>query len=156
MVIDNLKNAVRQEAAKAYLTRITTVELPEFEPGAELCDDSWMEYINEDCMTDASNPSYPTPFSSSGKIEEPLLQITNLQTEADPYCPASSPQIANPISPGKGMCKACHVVISSIASKVTGGDIYDALTPSIYMDSDRELGTSPSTTLLSHPPPLGC
>ena len=30
----------------------------EFELGAELCgDDSWMEYINEDCMTDASDSS---------------------------------------------------------------------------------------------------
>ena len=72
-VIDDLKNAVGQEAAKAYLTRITTIESPEFEPGAELCDDSWMEYINEDCMTDASDPSYPIPFSPSGKMEEPLL-----------------------------------------------------------------------------------
>lgn len=39
-VIDDLKNAVGQEAAKAYLTRIATVESLELEPGAELCDDS--------------------------------------------------------------------------------------------------------------------
>ena len=62
-VIYDLKNAIGQEAAKAYLTRITTVESLEFELGAELCgDDSWMEYVNEDCMTDASDSSYPTPF----------------------------------------------------------------------------------------------
>ena len=38
-VIYDLKNAIGQEAAKAYLTRITTVESLEFEPGAELCGD---------------------------------------------------------------------------------------------------------------------
>ena len=58
-VIYDLKNAIGQEAAKAYLTRITTVESLEFEPGAELCgDDSWIEYMNKDCMTDASDSSY--------------------------------------------------------------------------------------------------
>ena len=35
---------------------ITTAESLEFELGAELADDSWMEYNNEDCMTDASDP----------------------------------------------------------------------------------------------------
>jgi len=111
-VVDELKSAIGQEAAKAYLTRITTAESLEFEPGAELCDDSWMEYINEDCMTDASDPSYPTPFSPHEKIEEPFLQMTNSQTEADPCCPASSPQVANPVSPGKGtpaaLCESCR------------------------------------------------
>ncbi len=72
-VVDELKSVIRQEAAKAYLTRITTAESLEFEPGAELCDDSWMEYINEDYMTDTSDPSYPTPFSPHEKIEEPFL-----------------------------------------------------------------------------------
>ena len=33
-VIYDLRNAIAQEAAKAYLTRITTVESLEFEPGA--------------------------------------------------------------------------------------------------------------------------
>jgi len=76
-VIDDLKSAIRQEAAKAYLTRITTAESLEFEPGAEPCDDSWMEYINEDCMTDASDLSYHTLLSPYEKIEEPLLQMTD-------------------------------------------------------------------------------
>lgn len=62
-VIDDLKNAVGQEAAKAYLARISNVESLESELGAELCDDSWMDYINEDCITIASDSSYPTPFS---------------------------------------------------------------------------------------------
>ena len=53
-IIDDLKIAVGREAAKAYLTERTTVELREFEPGPEICDDSWVEYINEDCVTDAS------------------------------------------------------------------------------------------------------
>lgn len=87
-VIDDLKNAVGQEAAKAYLTRITTVESLELEPGAKLCDNSWMEYIDEDCMTDTSDHSYSTPFSPSRKIEEPILNVTNFQTEAEPCCPA--------------------------------------------------------------------
>ena len=97
-VIDNLKNAMGQQAAKAYLTRITAVESLEFEPGAKLCNNSWMEYIDEDCMTNASDYSYPTP---SRKIEEPLLHMTNSQTEADPYYPSPSPQIANSVSSGK-------------------------------------------------------
>ena len=59
---------------------MTTVESLEFEPGAELCDDSWMEYINEDCMTDASDPSCPRPFSPYERIKGPCLQMTNLQT----------------------------------------------------------------------------
>ena len=95
-VIDDLKNAVGQEAAKAYLTRITAVESLELEPGAELRDNSWMEY--NDNEIDAGDPSCPTPFSPSGKIE-PLLQTTNSQTGADPRSPASSPQIANAVSP---------------------------------------------------------
>ncbi len=53
-------------------------------------------------MTVASDSSYPTPFSPDEKIEEPLLELTNSQPEADQCCPASSPQIANPASPGKG------------------------------------------------------
>ena len=102
-VIYDLKNAIWQEAAKAYLTRITTVESLEFEHGAELCgDDSWIEYINEDCMTDASDPSYPTPFFPYENIGEPFLQMTNSQTETDSCCPASSPQVANLVFPGKG------------------------------------------------------
>ena len=73
------KRQLGQEAAKAYLTRITTVESLEFEPGAELCgDDSWMEHINEDCMTDASDSSYPMPFLPYENIGEPFLQMTNL------------------------------------------------------------------------------
>lgn len=39
-VIDDLKSAIGQEAAKAYLTSITTVESLALEPEVELCDDS--------------------------------------------------------------------------------------------------------------------
>ena len=43
-----------------------------------------------------------TGFSPYEKIEELFLQMTNLQTEADPYCTASSSRIANPVSSKKG------------------------------------------------------
>ena len=39
-VIYDLKNSIGQEAAKAYLTRITTVKSLGFEPGAEFCGDN--------------------------------------------------------------------------------------------------------------------
>ena len=61
-----------------------------------------MEYVNRECTTDVSDPSCPTPFSPYEKIEEPFLQMTNLQIEAGPYCTASSSRIANPVSPEKG------------------------------------------------------
>lgn len=60
-VIDDLKSAIGQEAAKAYLTSITTAESLVLGLEVELCDDSWMEYINEDYMTNASDLSYPMP-----------------------------------------------------------------------------------------------
>ncbi len=38
--------------------------------------------------------------------------MTDSQTEADPWCPVSSPQVANPVSPGKGtavaLCESCR------------------------------------------------
>lgn len=77
-VIHDLKNAIGQEVARAYLTRIATVESLEFEPGAGLCDDSWLEYNNEDCITNASDSSCPRPFSPYKRIKEPCLQMTNL------------------------------------------------------------------------------
>ena len=86
---------------QAYPMNITTAESLEFEHGAELSDDSWMEYINEDCMTDASDPLYPTSLSPYEMLENPFLQITSSQTEADPCCSASSPQISKSVSLGK-------------------------------------------------------
>ena len=44
-VIDDLKSAIGQEAAKAYLTSVTTAESLVLEPEVELCDNSWMEYM---------------------------------------------------------------------------------------------------------------
>ncbi len=101
-VIDDLKSAIGQEAAKAYWTSITTAESLESETEVELCDDSCMEYINKNCMTDASDLSYPMSCSSHENIEKPFVQMMNSQTEADPCCPASSSQVANHVSPGKG------------------------------------------------------
>ena len=45
-----------------------------------------MEYINEDCMTDASDPSYSTPFFPYENNGESFLQITNSQIETNSYC----------------------------------------------------------------------
>ena len=110
-VIDDLKSAIGQEAAKAYLTSITTAESLESETEVELSDDSWMEYINKNCMTDASNLSYPMSCSPYENIEEFFVQMMNSQTEADPCCPASSPQVADHVSPEKGtpaiLCESC-------------------------------------------------
>jgi len=39
-VIDDLRDAVGKEATKAYLTNISHIESMEFEPEAELCDNS--------------------------------------------------------------------------------------------------------------------
>ena len=59
--IDDLRNAVGQEAAKAFLVSLTNVKPVEFKPEAAICDDSWMEFINEDFTIDASDPSLSTP-----------------------------------------------------------------------------------------------
>ncbi len=110
-VIDDLKSAIGQKAAKAYLTSITNVESLVLESEVELCDNSWKEYINEDCVTDTSDLSYPMPCSPQRKFEE-RLQMTDSQTEADPCCPALSPQVANHLSPEQGtpaaLCESCR------------------------------------------------
>ena len=93
-VLHNLKNAVGQQAARDYLTRISSEEPVEVEPGAEVCDDSWMEFSNNECITDAGSPSYPTPLSSCGQIEEPPLQRADSHTDADSRHPVSLPQTA--------------------------------------------------------------
>jgi len=68
-----------------------------------------MEYINEDCMTNASDLSYLMSCSPHEKIKEPCLQMANLQTEADPCCPALSPQVANlGKSTPVALCKSCQ------------------------------------------------
>ncbi len=57
-----------------------------------------MEFINEDIIDDASEPSQATPLSPSGKIEDLSLQTIGSQTEADTPYPAPSPPIAGPLS----------------------------------------------------------
>lgn len=110
-IIDDLKSAIEQEAAKAYLTSIIIVESLILESEVELCDDSWMEYINEDCMTDVSDLSYLMPCSSQGKFEE-SLQMTNSQIEADSCCSALPPQVASHLSLEKDtsatLCESCR------------------------------------------------
>ncbi len=81
--IDDLRNAVGQAAAKASLVSLTNVEPVRFEREAAICDDSWMEFVNEDFMIDASGPSQSTPPSPSGKIEDASLRRTVSQTAAD-------------------------------------------------------------------------
>ncbi len=68
-VIHDLKSAIEQEAARAYLTNVINVESLVLESEVEFYDDSWMEYINEDCMTDASGFSYPMPCSPEENLE---------------------------------------------------------------------------------------
>lgn len=45
-------------------------------------------------------------------LKSAIGQMTNSQTEADPCCLASSPQVANPVSLGKGtaaaLCESCR------------------------------------------------
>lgn len=96
--IDDLRNAVGQAAAKAFLVSLTNVEPVGFEREAAICDHSWMEFVNEDFMIDVSYPSQSTPPSPSGKIEDPSLRRTVSQTVADTCNPAPSPHTANPMS----------------------------------------------------------
>ena len=106
---DDLRNAVGQEAAKAFLVSLTSVEPVGFEPEAAICDNSWMEFVNEDLMIDASDPSQSPPSSPSGKIEDASLRRTVSQTVADTRNAAPSPHTANPMSPNRstrsGPCK---------------------------------------------------
>ena len=76
-VIGDLRDAVGLEAAKAYLTRVS-VKPVELKSEAKLCDDSWMEFIDEDCMADASEALCPTPLYPSGKSGPSPLQVTDL------------------------------------------------------------------------------
>lgn len=73
-----LRSTIELKAARIYLTRIVIDESLKFESEVELCDDSWREYTNKDCMTDASDSSCFLSFSLYEKIEEFYLQITNL------------------------------------------------------------------------------
>ena len=71
------------KSARIYSGLITTTRSLEFESGAELYDESWMEYTKKDCVTDASDPSYSTSFSPYKKTEEPFLQMITPQIEAN-------------------------------------------------------------------------
>ena len=98
-------------------------------------------------MTDASDPSYPTPFFPYENIGEPFLQMTNSQTETESYYPVSSPQVANPVFPGKETPAAFSVKPvtqqslrlprSSLRDFKDRRDFYDTLTPSIHVNSKR-------------------
>lgn len=87
-----------------------------------------MEFVNEDFILDASDPSQSTPSSPSSKIEDPSLRTTVSQTEADKYCPALSPHIANLTSPNRstisGPCKPC---LNSEAREKSGRSKYNIL-----------------------------
>ena len=54
--IDDLRNAVEQEAAKTFFVSLINVEPVGFEREAAICDDSWMGFVNENIMIDASDP----------------------------------------------------------------------------------------------------
>lgn len=126
--IDDLRNAVGQEAAKAILVSLTNVKSVEFEPEAAICDDSWMEFINEDFMIDASDLSLSTRSSPSGQIEDPSSRTTFSQTEADVCCPAPSPHTANPTSPNRGTTPGpCRYCRESKARQKRGRSPYNIL-----------------------------
>ena len=82
VVINDLRNAVGPIAAVAVLASFTNVEPVDCVPHAAVCDDSWIEFINENFVTDAS-PSNPPPSSPPGKTEDPCKRRTDSQTEAD-------------------------------------------------------------------------
>ncbi len=107
-IIDDLKNTVEQKAAKAYLTHIFNVESLKSELEVKLCNDSWMNYINEDCMTVVSDFLYFTPFLLYKKIEEPFLQLMKSQIEADSCCSALLPHITTSASSEKGTFVTFH------------------------------------------------
>lgn len=51
---------------------INTARSLGFEPGADLCEESWIEYINRDYMTDASDPS----CRDSGEFDSSYITVT--------------------------------------------------------------------------------
>ena len=95
-IIDDLRNAVGQEVARAFLVSLINVEL--VEPEVASCNDSWIEFINKDFINNASKFLQSTPLSSFDKIEDLFLQTIDLQTEADTSCSALSSTTANSLS----------------------------------------------------------
>lgn len=127
-VIDDLRNAVGQEAARAFLVSLTIVEPVEFEPEAASCDDSWMEFMNEDFMNDTSEPSQSTPSPRSGKLEDLSFRTIGSQTEADTPCPASSPHTAKYVSPNTSITSGSYENYrESEAHQKRGRSDYDIL-----------------------------
>lgn len=126
--IDDLRNAVKQEAAKAFLISLTNVKPVEFKPEAAICDDFWMEFINEDFMIDASDPSLSTLSSPFSQIEDPSLWMMISQTEADTCCPAPSLHTVNSMSSNRGTtpepCRHCQ---ESEACQKRGRSLYNIL-----------------------------
>lgn len=126
--INDLRNAVEQEAARAILVSLTNVKSVGFEPEAVICDDSWMEFVNEDFMIDAGDPSLSTPSSPFGQNQDPSLRRTFSQTQADVCCSAPSPHTANPTSPNRSTtpepCKYCR---ESKARQKRGRSPYNTL-----------------------------
>ena len=110
-IIDNLKSAIEQKTTKTYLTNIIIVELLILESKVEFYNNSWIEYINKDCIIDVSNFSYFILYLFQKKIEE-LLQIRNLRTKANLYCLVLLSQVANYIFLEKNMfatlCELCR------------------------------------------------
>lgn len=110
-VINDLRNAVGQKAAVAVLASFTNVEPVECVPDAAVCDDSWMEFINENFVTNAS-PSNPAPSSPPGKTKDPCQPRTDSQTEEpDTGCSAPSPQttylVSSDTTTVKERCEHC-------------------------------------------------
>ncbi len=98
-VIGDLRNAVGQEAAKAFLVSLTNVESVALEPETTT-DSSWMEFINEDFMNDSSEPSQSTLSSPFRKTEDRPSRTTVSRRENDKCDPVLPLRTAH--SPTRG------------------------------------------------------
>ena len=114
VVINDLRDAVGQKAAVAVLASFANVEPVECVLDAELCDDSWMEFINENSVTDASlsNPAPSLPPSiTEDSCQRRIDSRTEADIEADTGCLAPSSQttslVPSDATTAKERCERC-------------------------------------------------
>lgn len=98
-VIDDLRNAVGQEAARSFVIFITSSEPVELEPEDANCDDSSIDFINDNWMIDDCEIPSNTPVLASSNIEGPPLRTRGPHTIADRTSLAISPHAANAVPP---------------------------------------------------------
>ena len=164
--IDDLINAVGQEAAKAVLVSLTNIEPVVLEPETITEDDSWLEFIHEDFMIDSSEPSPSKSPSPIGKIEDQSLPTAVSQIGDQRSDRAVSLHTANLISPMRiatsGSCEDnqelraypkkgrldCNI-LEAVVQRLPRCDLLDCLetqwqtltTEGIYMTPSRQVLT---------------